>query len=83
MPIDPAFNIIRELLEKSVRLWDRPVLSVQNKTDLFGFSLHNTYFSSQNKFYKQVEGTAMVSSGSPTVANMYMEYTASTAQALI
>ena len=42
--------------------------------ELLGFCLHNTYFSFQNKFYEQIEGVAMGSSVSPTVANLYMEY---------
>ena len=55
VPIDPALNIIRDLLEKDDKLNDRTVLSVQNIIELLGFCLHNTYFSFQNKFYEQVE----------------------------
>ena len=51
VPIDPALNIIRDLLEKDEKLNDRTVLSVQNITELLGFCLHITYFSFQNKFY--------------------------------
>ena len=67
--IDPALNIIKDLLEKDDKLNDRTVLSVQNIIDLLGFCLHNTYFSFQNK----VEGVAMGSPVSPIVANLYME----------
>ena len=74
VPIDPALNIIKDLLEKDETLWDRSVLSVQNITELLGFSLHSTYFSFQNKFYEQVEGAAMGSLVSPIVANLYMEH---------
>ena len=42
VPIDPALNIIRELLEQDNTLWDRTVLSVQNIIELLGFCLHNT-----------------------------------------
>ena len=73
VPIDPALNIIRDLLEKDDELNDRMVLSVQNITELLGFCLHNTYFSFQNKFYEQIEGVAMGSSVSPIVANLFME----------
>ena len=62
VPIDPAVNIIKDLLEKDDTLWDRYVLLVQNIIELLGFCLHNTYFSFRNKFCEQVEGTAM---GSP------------------
>ena len=74
VPIDPALNIIKDLLEKDEKLNDRRVLSVQNIIELLGFCLQNTYFSFQNKFYEQVEGTAMGSLVSPIVANLYMEH---------
>ena len=72
-PIDPALNVIKDLLEKDEKLNDRTVLSVQNIIELLGFCLHNTYFSFQNKFYEQVEGAPMGSPVSPVVANLYME----------
>ena len=74
VPIDPALNIIRDLLEKDEKLNDRTVLSVQSIMEILRFCLYNTYFSFQNKFYEQVEGVAMGSPISPIVANLYMEY---------
>ena len=74
VPIDPALNIIKDLLDKDEKLSDRTVLSVQNITELLGFCLHNAYFSFQNRFYEQVEGVAMGSLVSPIVANLYMEH---------
>ena len=44
VPMDPALNIIRDLLEKDEKLQDRTVLSVQNISELLGFCLHNTSF---------------------------------------
>ena len=73
VPIDPALNIIKDLLEKDEKLNDRTVLSVQNIIELLGFCLHNTYFSFQNKFYEQVEGVPMGSLVSPIVTHLYME----------
>ena len=73
VPIDPALNIIKDLLEKDEKLNDRTVLSVQNIIELLGFCLHNTYFSFQNKFYEQDEGAPMGSPVSPIVANLYVE----------
>ena len=73
VPVDPALNIINDLLEKDENLWDRSVLSVQNITELLGFCLHNTYFSFQ-KFYEQVEGAATGCPVSPIVANLYMKH---------
>ena len=58
--IDPALNIIKALLEKDDNLSNRTVLPVQNIKHLLGLCLHNTCFSFQNRFYKQVEGTAIV-----------------------
>ena len=74
VPIDPALNITKDLLENDDNLGNRTVLSVQNIIDLLGFCLHSTYFSFQNKFNEQVEGMAMGSPVSPILANMYMEH---------
>ena len=70
VPIDPALNIFKDLLEKGEKLNDRIVLSVQNIIEFLGFCVHNTYFSFQNKFYEQVEGAAMGLPISPVVANL-------------
>ena len=58
VPIDPALNIKKDLLEQDETLCNRTVLSVQNIIELLGFYLLNTYFSFQNKFYEQVEGAS-------------------------
>ena len=73
IPVDPALNVIRDLLKKDEKLNDRTVLLVQNIIELLGFCLHNTYFSFQNKFYEQVEGVPMGSPVSTIVVNLYME----------
>ena len=74
VPIDPALNIVRNLLEQDDTLCNRTALSVQNIIELLGFCLHNTYFAFQNKFYEQVEGAAIGSQFSPIVANLYVEH---------
>ena len=74
VPIDPALNIIKDLLEYDETLCNSTVLSVQNIIELLGFCLHNTHFSFQNKFYEQVEGAAMGPLVIPIVANLYMEH---------
>ena len=74
VPIDPALNIIKDLLEKDDNLSNRTVLSVQNIIELLRFCLHNTYYFFQNKFYEQVEGAAMGSPVSHILANLYMEH---------
>ena len=73
VPIDPALNIIMDLLEKDDKLNDRTVFSFQNIIELLGFCLHNTNLSFQNKFYEQIEGAAMGSPVSLIVANLFME----------
>ena len=50
VPVDPALNIIKDLLEKDDKLQDRTVISVHNIIELLGFCLHNAYFSFKNKF---------------------------------
>ena len=74
VPVDPALHIIKGLLEKGNILKERTILPVKDIILLLQFCLHNTYFSFQAKFYKQVEGAIMGSPVSPIVANPYMEY---------
>ena len=74
VPVDPALNIIKDLLEKDHTLKKRTVLTVSVIILLLEFCLKNTYFSFQGQFYEQVEGSAMGSPASHIVANLYMEY---------
>ena len=74
VPVDPALNIIKDLLEKDHTLKERTVMEVSDIILLLEFFLKNTYFSFQDQFYEQVEGAAMGSPVSPIVANLYMEY---------
>ena len=74
VPIDPALNIIKDLLEKDHTLKERTAMAVSDIILLLEFCLKNTYLSFQVLFYKQVEGTAMVSPVSPIVAKLYMEF---------
>ena len=63
--VDPALNIIKDLLEKDHTLKERTVMEVSDIILLLEFCLKNTYF---------FEGAAMGSPVSPIVANLYMEY---------
>ena len=74
VPIDPALNIIKDLLVKDNTFKERTVMEVEDIILLLEFCLKNTYFSFQGQFYEQVEGAAMGSPVSPIVANLYMEY---------
>ena len=71
VPIDPALNIIKDLLDKDTTLKERTVVEVGDIILLLEFCLKNTYFSFQGQFYEQVEGAAMGSPVSPIVANLY------------
>ena len=62
VPVDPALNIIKDLLDKDNTLKERKVLAVNDIILLLEFCLKNTYFSFQDQFYEQVEGAAMGSS---------------------
>ena len=72
--IDPALNIIKDLLDKDTTVKERTVMEVGDIILLLEFCLKYTYFSFQGQFYEQVEGTAMGSPVSPIVDNLYMEY---------
>ena len=74
VPVDPALNIIKDLLEKDHTLKERTVMAVSDIIFLLEFCLKITYFSFQDQFYEQVEGAAMGSSVSSIVANLYMKY---------
>ena len=74
IPIDPALQIIKDLLEKDPTLKDRTIMGVKDFILLLEFCLKNTYFSFQSQFFEQDEGAAMGSPISPIVASLYMEY---------
>ena len=74
VPIDPALNIIKDLLDKDTTLKERTVMEVGDIILLLEFCLTNTYLSFQGQFYEQVEGAAMGYPVSLIVANLYLEY---------
>ena len=66
VPIKPAINTIRKLLEEDPQLHKRTSLSVKNITRLLEYCLTSKYFIFHSRFFKQQEGA-------PIVANLYME----------
>ena len=52
VPIDPALNIIKDLLDKDTTLKERTVMEVGDIILLLEFCLKNTYFSFQGQFYE-------------------------------
>ena len=73
IPIQPAIQIIKKLLEEDQDLKQRTSMSVDYIVSLLEFCLRSTYFTFKGRFYKQQEGAAMGSPISPIVANLYME----------
>ena len=74
VPVDPVPGIMKDLLVKDPILKERTVMSVGDIVLLLEFCLKNTYFPFQDQFCEQVKGLAMGSPVSPTVVNLYMEY---------
>ena len=73
VPIQPAINIIKKLLNEDEQLQQRTSMTVNNITCLLEFCLKSTYFTFQGKHYEQLEEAAMGSPIRPIVANLYME----------
>ena len=72
VPIQPAIQVIKKLLEEDQDLKQRTSMSVDNTVSLLEFCLRSTYFTFKGRFYEQQEGAAMGSPISPIVANLYM-----------
>ena len=73
VPVEPALDIIKDLLQQDNTLKERTVLPVKDIILLLEFCLHNTYFSFQGQFYEQLEGAGIGSPIIPIVAKLYME----------
>ena len=73
IPIKPAIQGIKRLLEKDQDLKQRTSMSVDHIISLLECCLRSTYFTLKGRFYEQQEGAAMGSPISPIVANLYLE----------
>ena len=73
VPIKPAINIIKQLLEDDKELQHRTSMTAQHIICLLEFCLNNTSFIFQGRYHEQTEGAAMGSPLSPIIANLYME----------
>ena len=69
VPIQPAIQIIKKLLEEDQDLKQRTSMSHDLIVCLLEFCLRSTYFTFKGRFYEQQEGAAMGSPISPIVAN--------------
>ena len=66
IPINPAIDIIKKLLEEDQDLKKRTSMTIDHIISLLEFCLKNTYFSFQGRYYEQTEGAAMGSPNKPT-----------------
>ena len=73
VPIQPAIDVIKKMLEEDGELQKRTNMSVQQIISLLEFCLRSTYFCFQGRLYEQQEGAAMGSPISAIVANLFME----------
>ena len=55
IPIEPAINIIEKHLKEGKDLHSRTNMKIQHIISLLRFSLNNSYFSFQGRFYQQTE----------------------------
>ena len=72
VPIQPAIDIIRRLLEEDGELQHRTNMSMSHITCLLEFCL-KYLFTFQGRFYEQQEGAALGSPISSIVASLYVE----------
>ena len=73
IPVDQTIKIVERRLIQDQHLSKRSELCIGQLLQLLTFCLNNTYFCYNGTFYKQKHGTAMGSSVSPVIANLYME----------
>ena len=67
VPVTPAIQIVKQKIQQD------PTLPQRTSITLLKFSLTNTYFLFQGKYYEQVQGAGMGSPISPLIANLFME----------
>ena len=73
VPIDEALRVVREKLTSDQTLTERTSIPAPQLVELIELCLWSSYFEFQDSFYEQVDGTAMGSTLSPIIANLYME----------
>ena len=73
VPFNPSIQIVQHKLVQNPTLPQRTSMSIQQIIAILEFSLKNTYFLFQGKFYEQIQGVAMGSPISPLIANLFME----------
>ena len=73
VPTDLAVRVAKEKLEQDDTLHERTYLDLDNIISLLELCLNATYLQFQQNVYQQIQGTAMGSPVSVTVANLVME----------
>ena len=73
VPVAGALDTISALLENDDSFEDHTTIPAADICNLAELCLRSTYFQFQDRFFEQVEGTAMGSPLSPVIANLFME----------
>ena len=73
VPMDLAVRVTKEKLEQDDTHHERTYLDLDNIISLLELCLNATYLQFQQNVYQQIQGTAMGSPVSVTVANLVME----------
>ena len=73
VPLDHALKVVEQRLMEDHTLQERTTIPVPHLVQLTELCVRSTYFSFQNRFYKQKDGAAMGSPLSPIIANLFME----------
>ena len=72
-PVDPTLQICKQRLQKDKTLKKRTLLSTDDIMQLLTLCTKNSYFSFNEKLYKQTEGFAMGDPLSALMSNLFME----------
>lgn len=73
IPTEEVLMILKKRLEKDEKLKNRTNLNVEDILEITSFCLKKTYFQFNGKIYQQLDGLAMGSPLSPTLANLFMD----------
>ena len=73
VPIDEALRVTERKLARDQSKTERASIPAPQLVDFVELCLHSSYFQFQDSLYERMDGTAMGSSLSPVIVNLYME----------